>query len=742
MNIIVFLKDLYMPSSQEARTRNIRKFIPAVYASAAAALLAGQVQEVRAGVFEQTCNGKVVDIGSGALSGASLPYQAHSTGGGRLAAPTSIIELSLSSTTDASDVPAGAIEAADASLPSSICADPPVGTTNYDSTGLEVIKRLKGQLRLPEPNRLSRQLSDGQVEMRELAADVGLRFAQAPGVRKAKLDTPAFIKLFTTLVHRESSFKPRAVSPAGARGLGQLMPATARSLGVKDSFSPNENLVGAATYLTEMLDRFGSPELALAAYNAGPGAVEKHNGIPPYRETRQYVADIFHEVLREPRPLYVTARLTPPVVQPDLDAQLAALTAEAAPAAIDKDRFATVLTGGTPQTADVGAGIKPTAFTAVAETATVMNASFKVAQGSKAGVTADADPRPKKTKTPSAKTEEAPERVMPVPPDLKSLPEPRAFLGTLSKSQLAMRDLAADVGLRYSGAPAVEKAGLSEAAFVTLFVALIRRESSFNRTASSPTGAKGLGQLLPETVRALAIKDPFSAGENLDGSAKHFSRLLEEFGSPALALAAYNAGPAIVREKAGMPDERKTRQFVADVLHDIKSDPRPDYIVARLNKRADALLAASARAGKNDAIDGTAGGDVARSGSGQASGASGEKWRTGRPVLAASVNPFAFSSLFSGGLTTGKIFVALGVAFVITLLCSAVAESSQGQGRTPAWKRALDRIRRRPRPVPADGGSPLAVAACDASQDASGGQAGLPPAAAHPAPQRMLRAVA
>ena len=731
-----------MRSSQEARTRNIRNFIPAVYASAATALLIGQAQEARAGVFEQTCSGKVIDIGSGALSGASLPYKAHSIEAVRLAAPSSIIELSLSSTTDAADVPAGANEAADASLPTSICADPPVGTTNSDSTALEVIKRLKDKLRLPEPNRLSSQLSGGQVEMRELAADVGLRFAQAPGVRKAKLDTPVFIKLFTTLVHRESSFKPRAVSPVGARGLGQLMPATARSLGVKDSFSPSENLVGAATYLTEMLDKFGSPELALAAYNAGPGAVEKHNGIPPYRETRQYVADIFHEVLREPRPVYVTERLKPPVAQSDLDAQLLALNADAAPAAIGKDPFATVLTGGTPQTADVGAAIEPTAFTAVAEKATVTRATFKVTQASKVGAVADGDAQPKKATTPNVVAKAAHERIMPIPPDLQSLPEPRAFTGTLSKSQLAMRNLAADVGLRHSGAPGVEKAGLSEAAFVTLFVALIRRESSFNRTALSPTGAKGLGQLLPETVKELAVKDPFSAQENLEASAKHFSRLLEEFGSPALALAAYNAGASSVRETTGIPDKQNTRQFVADVLHDMKSDPSPRYVVDRVNRRAEELTASTARAGKDDEINVKAARDVAKPVVRRTADASSEKARTDRSVHAASVRSFTHSSLFTGGLTTTKIFISLCAAFVITLLCGAIAEPSPAQGQAPAWRRALDRMMRR-KPSPSQENSLAATnVASNELQDASvGNQATPAPSAADPTAQTVLQVV-
>jgi soluble lytic murein transglycosylase-like protein len=102
--------------------------------------------------------------------------------------------------------------------------------------------------------------------------------------------------LLASVVKAESGGDTRAVSRAGARGLMQLMPSTASDLGVQDSFKPGENVRGGSTYLDALLIKYHENlALALAAYNAGPAAVEKYHGIPPYHETRVYVARVIHE---------------------------------------------------------------------------------------------------------------------------------------------------------------------------------------------------------------------------------------------------------------------------------------------------------------------------------------------------------------------------------------------------------------------------------------------------------------
>jgi soluble lytic murein transglycosylase-like protein len=100
--------------------------------------------------------------------------------------------------------------------------------------------------------------------------------------------------LLTSVSRAESAFRSEVSSPAGAVGMMQLMPATARGLGVTDITDPWQNIAGGAKYLRQLLDRFGGDSTkAVAAYNAGPNAVQKYGGVPPYHETQTYVARVF-----------------------------------------------------------------------------------------------------------------------------------------------------------------------------------------------------------------------------------------------------------------------------------------------------------------------------------------------------------------------------------------------------------------------------------------------------------------
>jgi soluble lytic murein transglycosylase-like protein len=107
------------------------------------------------------------------------------------------------------------------------------------------------------------------------------------------------VDLLASVVRQESGGNARAVSRAGAQGLMQLMPGTAAQLGVQDAFAPDKNVDGGTAYLDTLLRRYhDNLALALAAYNAGPAAVDRWHGIPPYRETRAYVARVIHEFNR------------------------------------------------------------------------------------------------------------------------------------------------------------------------------------------------------------------------------------------------------------------------------------------------------------------------------------------------------------------------------------------------------------------------------------------------------------
>ena len=114
-------------------------------------------------------------------------------------------------------------------------------------------------------------------------------------IKKAARRHGVLFSLIKSVIAVESGFNPRAVSKKGAKGLMQIMPENYRTLSIRDPFDPYQNIMGGARYLKQMIKRFnGKLKLALAAYNAGPDAVARYNGIPPFRETQEYVRRVFH----------------------------------------------------------------------------------------------------------------------------------------------------------------------------------------------------------------------------------------------------------------------------------------------------------------------------------------------------------------------------------------------------------------------------------------------------------------
>lgn len=143
----------------------------------------------------------------------------------------------------------------------------------------------------------SAQLDAARQRLASLSAPLGPVPQGTEALRRLVDQAARTIGVEPALLHAvvavESGFNPYAVSRAGAKGLTQLMDGTARALGVHDPFDPWQNLLGGARYLKGLLTRYrGDLHLALAAYNAGPGAVDRFGGIPPYQETQRYVAKV------------------------------------------------------------------------------------------------------------------------------------------------------------------------------------------------------------------------------------------------------------------------------------------------------------------------------------------------------------------------------------------------------------------------------------------------------------------
>lgn len=166
-----------------------------------------------------------------------------------------------------------------------------VGEDNYIEFAPEQIAAIETVADPPSP--IAPAAVSPQPSARLSTADIGEMLARAGKAHDIDVD------LLASVVKAESGGNPRAVSSAGAQGLMQLMPGTASELGVSDSFAADQNVRGGSTYLDELLSRYhDNLALALAAYNAGPAAVDKYHGIPPYNQTQVYVARVIHEFNR------------------------------------------------------------------------------------------------------------------------------------------------------------------------------------------------------------------------------------------------------------------------------------------------------------------------------------------------------------------------------------------------------------------------------------------------------------
>jgi len=181
------------------------------------------------------------------------------------------------------------------------------GEANYQDLASDAIARVET---VPDPPPVAVALPPVRV-MEKSAAVAALTKAEMHQMLAHAGETHNIDEdLLASVVRAESGGQVRAVSRAGAQGLMQLMPGTATQLGVKDAFRPDENIAGGTAYLDALLTRYhDNVALALAAYNAGPEAVDKYHGIPPYRETRAYVARVIREFNRRKLAAHTTEQV-------------------------------------------------------------------------------------------------------------------------------------------------------------------------------------------------------------------------------------------------------------------------------------------------------------------------------------------------------------------------------------------------------------------------------------------------
>lgn len=164
---------------------------------------------------------------------------------------------------------------------------------NYLEVAADAIVRVETVADAPQPNAATKTATSMTTETTPTRAEMREMLAHAGAAHDIDTD------LLASVVKAESGGQVRAVSRTGAQGLMQLMPGTASEMGVRDAFRPEQNIAGGTAYLDDLLTRYrDNIALALAAYNAGPAAVDRYHGVPPFRETKEYVARVIREFNR------------------------------------------------------------------------------------------------------------------------------------------------------------------------------------------------------------------------------------------------------------------------------------------------------------------------------------------------------------------------------------------------------------------------------------------------------------